>query len=400
MSLRDYIREMEEKEEKEAVDKIDNDIRDLFMGDDKPTKETIADFAAENDISDEEVEIKIFNMLYDTLHAEEEEEKEEGEIGSEEPVEETPNYFTEEDDEDEESEDEMGEEEEGEGEEVEMGEEEEEEEEENPFEVGDTVKNVTTDTDSIFYGKTYEVAQVDGLFTRVTYIDPDGRQDLVWFKADELKAVEGEKDEDETEDDGLDATGADEGDEEEVKEESFGESYGILGYLKKGLLVCEGSSLSDSLKNAEKIESDEWSCIMSLKTDSGTPTSKKVSLDGIVLTDIVHGRKNTGTCTMIYKNKKYSNLTYRETSNGGVSVEIFDSWGFPKIGEKSNPEPTNDQKNIGKAIGVDMDDVNYASITPINPRIIPKKTKNSSQSDDDYSYDGQNESFRSKKKKI
>ena len=288
MSLRDYMRELEELEAKQADEAKETSFTDLFKGEEAPTQEELDAYAEENDLSPEEVSEKIIKAFFDLVNKEEKEEESEEDETDEESEESedeedsdgeeksekkgceckgkggadadvfgstkaangemyTKAQFEETDPLAEEEYDDMTEEESPEHEAEETPEEEEaaehEEggEEELPFAKGDTVSYNTDDPDSMLYGKKLEVVSADeNGFVQVIYLDADGNPTEMWFKNDEV-TLESKGDGGATEDEVVvpQEESVEEVTEEEEPEET-NESFGVAAFLKSGLKYFRG----------------------------------------------------------------------------------------------------------------------------------------------------------------
>ena len=251
MSLRDYMKELEEIEAKNEEEGKETKFTDLFKGEEAPTQEDLDAYAEENEMSPEDVSKKIIDMLFDALKEEESEEDEDSEEGESKKKSGGADSFgitptkaingdmftkaqfgeSEELDEEEDAEHEAGETEEEEtAEHAEGG------SEEIPFAKGDTVSYSTDDPESIFFGKKLQVvATDDNGFVQVLYIDTDGKQTEIWFKNDEVKLEDKGEGSTDIEDEVVAPA-----DEPSFDDENKNESFGISAFLKTGIKYFRG----------------------------------------------------------------------------------------------------------------------------------------------------------------
>lgn len=192
-SVKDYIREQEEEEIKNAENELDQKIEALFLTGEPVNDETLQVFADENSMDINDLKSKIFTLMTTLLTARDEE--------KEESVEEAVVTDTNEEDMnsgDEEAlkEDDESTEEEITSEEIPEEDEEnstEEEEETASFDIGDKVSFEVENEEHPLANTSLEVINTDGEFVQCLAENPEtGVQSTYWFKNDELKKIPNE----------------------------------------------------------------------------------------------------------------------------------------------------------------------------------------------------------------
>lgn len=166
MSFKDFVHQRFEHDRTQAEKELQEQFDKLMSGVEAPTDETIAQYAIENNLDISTVFNKAFSMLNNRMKVEDVDPVTGVDGDDSEPI--APKLSA---------------------------------EDASTFEKDDIVRHTTTDTDSVFYGKKFDVVETDGDFVRIAYIGSEGKEDLVWFRKSELDKVDNGDEEEST--DGL-----------------------------------------------------------------------------------------------------------------------------------------------------------------------------------------------------
>jgi len=164
MSFKDFVSQIFERERTQAEKDLQEQFDKLLSGVEPPTDETIAQYAIENNLDISTTFNRAFSMLNRHMKIEDVDPVTGVDANDSEPI--APKLSR---------------------------------EDAATFEKDDVVKHTTTDTDSVFYGKKFDVVETDGDFVRIAYIGSEGKEDLVWFRKSELEKVDNGDEEESTE---------------------------------------------------------------------------------------------------------------------------------------------------------------------------------------------------------